>query len=359
MEEMKLFYDSFGLQFQDGHLREITSVTVDTALAKQHKSFTTNLRNDDSWVVFLCEGNERVVAVRALLCAGCTVIRNMLMGGMRESRAKEISLPEVSAVALSNIINFVCYGKFDVHQRRTTNNKWMEGLQTIKAANFLLLEELETLLWHMLLCDLYNMLLDSYYDKNFRFDKKRTVLSVINAFTSTYEISDRMYNTLHAISSLLRSSVRKQWLETGELRFLSKEAMLSWLEIKRGGDEIVTGEVRIDVYLRLRQLLLWCVPNCRLFGYSNTKKYQREAENVIDSFFPSGTNVVRFVQSYIDGVPVELDSFLESHKKVDVSVLREACSEMNFEKDFFHSLDIHLLHPVILMKIVEPLKIFS
>ncbi|KAL2610310.1 hypothetical protein R1flu_028883 [Riccia fluitans] len=116
MEELKILYDNSGLEFRGG---ERMLEAVDRASAKQCESLTTNLRDDDSCIVFLCEGNERVVGVRALLCVGCKVIENMLMneGDMKESRAKEVSLPEISSIAMRIKIDFACYGKFDLHYR--------------------------------------------------------------------------------------------------------------------------------------------------------------------------------------------------------------------------------------------------
>ncbi|KAL2654173.1 hypothetical protein R1flu_022301 [Riccia fluitans] len=94
MEELKILFDKSGLNFPDDrYIRSSVmldqSVCKDTALAmaKQHESLMTTLRDDRSYIIFLCEDNERVVAARALLCAGCEVIRNMLMSGMKESRA--------------------------------------------------------------------------------------------------------------------------------------------------------------------------------------------------------------------------------------------------------------------------------
>ncbi|KAL2610311.1 hypothetical protein R1flu_028884 [Riccia fluitans] len=133
--------------------------------------------------------------------------------------------------------------------------------------------------------------------------------------------------------------------------------MLSWLEIARGGDEMVIGKIRIDVYLRLRQVLLWCVASSS--SCLNVEELKRQAEEVIDSYLPSGRKVVRFIKNYVDGVPLELDGFLKSPKKVDVCVLQQACFLRNLEKDFLHLLDLHLLHPVILVKILCPLKVFS
>ncbi|KAL2654196.1 hypothetical protein R1flu_022324 [Riccia fluitans] len=358
MEQKMLSYNNAGacLKFQKEHCHSEVSQTVGTAVANQYENLMTALRDENSCVVFLCEGNERVLAVRALLCAGCEVIRKMLKSGSAESRAKEVSLPEVSSVGLRIIIDFVCYEKFNLHKYDDTEleQKWTKGLHTIKAAKFLLLGEVETVVWRTLLCDLYHMI--AFKNKVTSFTAKWKILSVVNDFMSSYEIPECMCNTLDGISSLLCSTIRRQWLDTYELQFLPKDRMKSWLEIVRGGDKVVTRKIRIDVYLRLRQVLLWCVSNGCFFSW---EEHERQTENVIDSYFPSGTNVLRFIQSNIDGVPVELDSFLKFHKKVGVSVLQEACFRMRFEENFAHLLDLHLLHPVILMEILEPLQIVS
>ncbi|KAL2621239.1 hypothetical protein R1flu_001444 [Riccia fluitans] len=118
------------LEVQSEELKSPVWYTTVHSLVRELREMVNDSECSD--VTFLCEDGARVQASRMVLVARCPVLKSMLSNGMAESKQTEIALPEISSDAFVLVLKFLA----------------------MKAAKFLLLDQLETALIKRVWADL-------------------------------------------------------------------------------------------------------------------------------------------------------------------------------------------------------------
>ncbi|KAL3689414.1 hypothetical protein R1sor_015723 [Riccia sorocarpa] len=190
---------------------------------------------DFSDVTFVCEDGVSVHGCRSRLAARSFFFERLLLGGMKESESAIVQLPSLSSSVLILL-------------------DWNFLVKAVVAARFFMLDVLEKIIIDRLQGDLPQHT-EGYPDEDSLIELA-TRLSLLHAYPDLW-----MDEGIEAICSSIAADLKTHDLSPATLSHLSEAAFHSYLE-KTQDLEAKGLETRasfLNEYLRLRQILTWCV----------------------------------------------------------------------------------------------------
>ncbi|KAL3689411.1 hypothetical protein R1sor_015720 [Riccia sorocarpa] len=234
----------------DEEEREVDSTTiVDTEVEGDLRKIVNSAELGD--VTFLCEDGISVHGCRILLAARSSYFKTLLFGKMAES-TKSGNHPSGSPVFLFQ--NFVVWqdGRIDEIQYTPADSFVLLFNHTVK---FFMIEKLGEVITKRLKDDIPTL---SSFPED-AMERVATNFSVLCDYSTVWATADKD-NSVRAIYQVLLQALSSQDLSHRTLACLSKAAFRAYLEET---EKIYCRGVHaarlIDEYLRVRQILIWCV----------------------------------------------------------------------------------------------------
>ncbi|KAL3702368.1 hypothetical protein R1sor_020390 [Riccia sorocarpa] len=233
----------------DDEEREVDSRTiVDTEVEGDLRKIVNSAEFSD--VTFLCEDGVSVHGCRILLAARSSFFRTLLFGKKAESTKSSIRLPTVSHSVLITVMKFLYTGKLLPHDFNLSNPEVL-----CAAAQSFMLGNLRQIITKRLKDDITAR--SSFAEE--ALERVATNFTVLCDY-STVWVTDDKDNSVRVIYQALLQALSSQDLSQRTLACLSKTAFHAYLEetekrVYRG----VHAARSIDEYLRVKQVLIWCV----------------------------------------------------------------------------------------------------
>ncbi|KAL3681765.1 hypothetical protein R1sor_024721 [Riccia sorocarpa] len=252
-------------------------------------------------LLFVCNDGVRLYASRLWLRARSLVFRKTLSPDI-----KEIALDDVSSRELSIVFEFLYTGSvpsFVSHISEDQMDRWSKGLATIRSARHLLLPKLERQIWNFLIIDVCR----SAADKD-----------------------------------LTKTAVR---LSAG----LHLRLRINGGQRDHESQSVDDGVICLREYLRLRQVLLWCI---------SQRLDADPAVSMLEQSLPCANAALKLLKEPAATRVVSWS--LSRRKRVHAAsaLAKAVLAEGSFRTIFVPFINLRLVHPVLLVKVLEPLKIF-
>ncbi|KAL3689421.1 hypothetical protein R1sor_015730 [Riccia sorocarpa] len=237
-----LFFDPFDLTECDVDLRKMVN------------------NAEFSSVTFVCEDGVSVHGCRMLLAARSLFFKGLLLGEMKEALNASVELPTVSSSVLILVMKFLHTGKLVYEDLKPPTSAsspsvvcrrdWNFLVKTIVAARYFMLDLLEEAIIEELEQDLR---IRDYSDEDSLILLAKR-LSLLHEYPSllTLEGIERMCGSMAA-------DLKTHDLSPATLYNLSQAAFYSYLEKTQDKKGLQPGASSLDEYLRVRQILTWCV----------------------------------------------------------------------------------------------------
>ncbi|KAL3681780.1 hypothetical protein R1sor_024736 [Riccia sorocarpa] len=290
-------------------------------------------------LLFVCNDGVSLSASRLWLRARSVVFHKVLSADI-----KEIALDDVSSRVLSIVFEFLYTGSVPSFVSRIHEDemdRWSEGLAIIRAARHLLLSALERLIWNSLIIDVWK----SAADKDLTNTALR--LSTLVHFISGYE---SIGNVEETISLKLVRILHPGWLGMRSITTLSEEGLLFLLENTGGDHESQFGDegvIGLREYLRLRQVILWCI---------SQRLEVDSAVSMLERNLPCANAAMKLLKEPGNSV-FHRNSSPGKRIPAASTLAKTVLAEGRFRTIFLSLINLRLIHPVLLVKVLEPLKI--
>ncbi|KAL3689434.1 hypothetical protein R1sor_015743 [Riccia sorocarpa] len=232
-------------------------------------------------VTFICEDKVRVHGCRGLLAVRSPFFKRLLFGQMMESKNSTVELPAVSSQVPILVMKFLYTGKVVFEDLRSSISKvlssagghgtlqldWNFLVKALATTHFLMLDQLGRILLDQLLLDTPQrgcLGEDSLVQLAVSF-------SVLHKYPSIWTV-DTEGNSIEVISGRMIAALRTHDLTPAVLSKLSQAAFECYLEKSRETSEAVVRGFLLDEYLRVREILTWCVVST---GMGTSEKLDR------------------------------------------------------------------------------------
>lgn len=313
-------------------VKSVASTTTRAVRAEHVFDLTSrfgHLLNDraTSDVTFECKDGVSVFAHRALLMSS-PVLRNMLYGGMKEAKQREVALPELSSNEVLATFQILYTGQAEL--------SWELAIGVLHAANFLLLPQLEEPVVKGMR-ELISEILDV--------GLVATNLSV--ALRPGLGLESKHQDLIHSLVRFLEA----RYLRPEHVVCLSHDALLCYLE----GTQLLEQEplYSFSEYRKLRNVTLWCA--CQLVsdacGQDPLISHLPADEGTLNSIVGEDRGTSSF-QDYEDALKAGIDVPL------DVQKVFSRCRDKLAELRLIQYLKLSAIHPKLLLKLIEPLGLF-
>ncbi|CAM6097887.1 unnamed protein product [Calypogeia fissa] len=301
------------------------------AQARASEGLVQNLRlmvNEPSFsdMVFLCNDGKRVHASRMLLAGRSEVLKSMCLNGMAESSLSEIKMPAISSPVLLAVFEFLYTGTLLTYEPKS----WRIVCELMIASKFFLLTNLEIITRKLMHLQTSAVAAD--------LPKAACMLTEAVALKS---LSDEIDVHLTELVIILSSN----WSDSEYVKSLSEDAFDYLLKNSWGG------KLLFEEYLRFRQVMRWWVYqyDCGTCAAEELLAFIAPDKNGACSLCINPDDYKGVENPPEDGKGFAYDWIrLQAHEASRNSAIR-----------LVSNIDCRCIHPTLLAKVVEPLKVVS
>jgi hypothetical protein len=304
-----------------GAQAEDASVETPVQLIASLRKIVNNPEFSD--VTFLCSDGKQVKASRIHLAARSGVLKNLLMNGMAESSANEISLANVSSPVMLSILEILYTGSLLDY----APGDWKMGWEVIVASRFFLLPELEVVA---------RKFMERFVSRTADdLPKLAIMLNEALGFKSFFKTSD--YLLCKLVDTLTLS-----WSVSTYAESLSEDAF-HYILVNTNDSLENMDILSFREYLRFRSIIEWWL-------YQSDVSYDSR-ENIMNRLLPDKANFLE-----VCGRPEDCLEIAEETAEV-LKCDWDPLPTGNMPKRLLSQVDYRWIHPTVLSKVLEPLGI--
>ncbi|CAM6117152.1 unnamed protein product [Calypogeia fissa] len=306
------------------------------AQTRASEGLLQNLRlmlNEPSFsdVVFLCNDGKRVHASRMLLAGRSEVLKSMCMNGMQESSQSEIKMPAISSPVLLAVFEYLYTGTLMTYEPQS----WRIICELLIASRFFLLSNLE-----MITRKLMHLQTSAVTD-----DLQKAACMLTEAVSlkpPCHEIDEPLTDLVTILSS--------NWYDSEYVKSLSEDAF-DYLLKDRRGSYVADDRPSFEEYLRFRQVIRWWIYQ---IDYGSCA-----AEELLAFIAPDENGALSLCINSDDFKGVENPPEDAKGLAQDWNRLQAQEASRKSALRLVSNIDCLQIHPALLVKVVEPLKVIS
>ncbi|KAL2620279.1 hypothetical protein R1flu_000484 [Riccia fluitans] len=316
----------------------------------------------------LIESREGVLtpASRLWLEARCPVLGRMFMT-RRETRRSNAVIEKISLNVSTEVIyillNYLYTGSSRSYSQIPEERKrWVTGLEGICAARYLDIPQLEKILWSSLFMEVSRSI--STLEP---IDVELTMfrLSELRDFAFGF-LSGRIENpvehdrNVQMLAADLVQIIDLVWMDTDCIKHLTREDFVYFLIKTRRGSSGGQVPYRLEEYLRVRNIIIWCVWEQRSRIYPSADIVLQ----LISGFFSKAEFAEPLHHAECSDREREESYRLLVRQRRRIArarttrrILTMVCTIAKFEESFLPFVNLELIHPDILINLLHPWRL--